>query len=276
MIRAARAAELIARWRLTPAGAAFETRYGNHLTPVLMEDGRPAMLKIIASDDEKPGVGALRYFGGDGAAALYESAEDAELMERLAGPDLAALARADDDRATHILCDVIAALHAPRTEAPPPDLHDLRRRFRALEGAVKSIGLSERARRNLCAGWESASALLAAPSGRCVLHGDMHHENVLFDAADDRWRAIDPKGLIGDPGYDYANIFLNPLAAPALAIARVEARAKIVAARRGVPVENVLQWAEAHAMLSAAWTLGDGRDPAWAWDVAEQARALRG
>lgn len=272
---AARLAALMQRWRLVADGAPFVTRYGNTLAPVRTGDGRAAMLKLIASDDEKPGVAALRYFAGQGAAALYESDADAELMQRLAGPDLTALARADDERATHILCDVLEALHAPRRTPPPEGLHDLSRRFRALERAAARADLSLRAQANLRAGWETAAALLAAARAPRVLHGDMHHENVLADG-DGGWRAIDPKGVWGDPGYDYANIFLNPIAASEIAIARVAPRAAIVAARRGADPVDVLAWAEAHAMLSAAWTLEEGGDPAWAWDIAEIARAERG
>lgn len=274
MSHAARAAELIALWRLTPDGASFETRYGNHLTPVLLEDGRLAMLKVIASEDEKPGVAALGYFDGVGAAALYRSEDDAALMQRLTGPDLVALAREDDDRATHILCDVLAALHAPRQDSRPGGLHDLAQRFGALERAAARTDLPPQMRRDLNAGWEAASRLLARARDKRVLHGDMHHENVLRDAAG-VWCAIDPKGVLGDPGYDYANIFLNPWLAPEIARVRVARRAEIVAARTNREIADVLAWVEAHAMSSAAWTLEDSGDPAWACEIARRARALR-
>ncbi len=44
---------------------------------------------------------------------------------------------------------------------------------------------------------------------KCVLHGDLHHENVL-DFGEKGWLAIDPKKLYGDRAFDYANIFCNP------------------------------------------------------------------
>jgi hypothetical protein len=42
-----------------------------------------------------------------------------------------------------------------------------------------------------------------------VLHGDMHHENILKFSSRG-WLAIDPKGLVGERGFDYANIFCKP------------------------------------------------------------------
>src|SRR5690606_28644261 len=33
------------------------------------------------------------------------------------------------------------------------------------------------------------------------LHGDLHHENILYDKTTKKWRPIDPKGLRGDPAF---------------------------------------------------------------------------
>ena len=42
-----------------------------------------------------------------------------------------------------------------------------------------------------------------------LLHGDLHHENIMHGPRG--WLAIDPKGVLGDPGFDAANMFYNPL-----------------------------------------------------------------
>ena len=53
----------------------------------------------------------------------------------------------------------------------------------------------------------------------CVLHGDIHHDNIL-DFGKRGWLAIDPKRLQGERGFDYANLFCNPdLADPSRPIA---------------------------------------------------------
>jgi streptomycin 6-kinase len=44
---------------------------------------------------------------------------------------------------------------------------------------------------------ETAHALLAAPREITVLHGDIHHDNILH-FGERGWLAIDPKGLIGE------------------------------------------------------------------------------
>lgn len=55
----------------------------------------------------------------------------------------------------------------------------------------------------------AAAELLSSPREEGVLHGNIHHDNVL-DFGDRGWLAIDPKRLWGERGFDYANIFCNP------------------------------------------------------------------
>jgi streptomycin 6-kinase len=64
-----------------------------------------------------------------------------------------------------------------------------------------------------------ANVLLSSPQDEVVLHGDLHHGNIL-DFGTRGWLAIDPKGLLGERGFDYANIFTNPdLAEPTRPVA---------------------------------------------------------
>ena len=108
----------------------------------------------------------------------------------------------------------------------------------------------------------TAAALLAAPREIGVLHGDLHHGNVL-DFGRRGWLAIDPKGLVGERGFDFANIFTNPDladAAPPVAVLpdRFARRLGIVAAAASLERRRLLQWVLAWTGLSAAWFIGDG------------------
>jgi streptomycin 6-kinase len=78
---------------------------------------------------------------------------------------------------------------------------------------------------------------------------------------------IDPKRLVGERGFDYANIFCNPDAAdPSLAAARdpatFAARTARVSAEAGLERDRLLRWITAWTGLSAAWLIADGSDPA--------------
>lgn len=69
------------------------------------------MLKIALDEEEKPPGEVLAWWDGKGAARALATAGDAVLLERAIGDrSLTALVRTgQDDNATHILCDVIAA-----------------------------------------------------------------------------------------------------------------------------------------------------------------------
>jgi streptomycin 6-kinase len=102
--------------------------------------------------------------------------------------------------------------------------------------------------------------LLAEPRDSVALHGDLHHGKVL-DGGARGWLAIDPKGLIGETAFEYANLFRNPDAGLALAPGRMRRQLAIVVALSGTEPKRLLQWIMAYAGLGAAWSLEAGDDP---------------
>lgn len=250
----------IARWSLAPAGDPFAT-HTSVLLPVLA-GGEPAMLKVATVPEEERGAEILAWWGGVGAARVLALKGEAMLLERATGTrSLVEMAASGDDEATRILCATAARLHERRPE-PPASAVPLVTWFAALEPAARSEGGI--LRHSLAA----ANALLATPRDLAVLHGDLHHGNVL-DFGARGWLAIDPKGLYGERGYDFANIFCNPDAAVATAPGRLARQADVVAAAAGLERARLLQWILAYAGLSAAWSLEDGDDPALALAVSE-------
>lgn len=241
------------RWALTLDGDAFVSLNG-HLLPVRQGD-TPAMLKIAHSPEEQAGNQLMAWWSGDGAASVLAHDGEALLMKRAQGSASLAQMVADgrDDEATRILCAVVARLHAPRAE-PMPALVPLAQWFEALWSAAATHGgvLEHSAR--------AARALSAEPQDVVVLHGDIHHGNVL-DFGPAGWLAIDPKGLYGERGFDYANILCNPDDASALAPGAFARRIAIISTAAGIDRRRILQWVLAWAGLSATWMIEDGVEP---------------
>jgi len=230
-------------------------------------------LKISTNEEERGGGRVLAWWDGKGAARVLAIDGDAVLMERALGDrSLAAMARSgQDDEATRIICDAIAQLHQPRAKNPTPNLIPLSVWFRELEAAAARYGGP------LVRSAASARALLANPQDVRVLHGDIHHENIL-DFGERGWLAIDPKGLIGERGFDYANIFTNPdLSDPTLPVAtlpeRFQQRLATVTEQSGIEHRRLLHWIIAWCGLSAVWFIEDGLSPEIDFRIAELAIA---
>ncbi|MEB2514213.1 aminoglycoside phosphotransferase family protein [Pseudomonas sp. YuFO20] len=231
------------RWELTIDGDAFISLNGN-LLPV-RHHGVPAMLKVSQELEEQAGNLLMAWWDGDGAAPVLEHDGAALLMERASGSvSLGHLVSCgQDDEATRILCAVADRLHAPHAK-PVPALVPLEQRFEALwSAAATRRGIFEQ-----CA--KTARELLDAPRDVRVLHGDIHHGNVL-DFGPKGWLAIDPKGLYGERGFDYANIFCNPDSKSALAPDCFSRRIDIVTQAADIDRLRLLQWVLAWTGLSA-------------------------
>jgi len=243
----------LARWALTPDGAPIVTQ-SSRLLPV-RQGGRPAMLKIATEPEERRGAALMPWWEGDGAVRVLALEEEALLMERAMGTrSLIAMARAgQDDEASRVLCATAARLHLPRLQ-PPPDLVPLPRWFAQLgPAAARKGGILARCAR-------VAERLLADPRESVVLHGDLHHGNVL-DCGARGWCAIDPKGLAGERCFDFANILRDPDFEIAVTPGRMARQVAVIAAAAGLDPVRLLQWVFAFAGLSAAWIFDDGGDP---------------
>src|SRR5690606_38636084 len=212
------------RWRLRPDGDALATA-GSDLLPVRLPDDTAAMLKVARDREERAGAVLMQWWDGDGAARVFAREADALLMERAQGRgSLMAMAlHGQDDDASRIACDVVSRLHARRETPWPPDLVPLKCWFAALRTAAgREGGVFARAQ-------AVAEHLLATPEPAHPLHGDIHHDNVL-DFGERGWLAIDPKYLLGDRGYDYANLLCNPELRTVTEPARFSRQVDVIAA----------------------------------------------
>lgn len=212
--------------------------------PVLWR-GEPAFLKLTHAEDELLGADALVRWAGHGAVGVWDRAGDAVVLER-AGTTLRA-AEADDAVATRVLCDVAQRLHAA-VDASSADLS----RFGRLEDRFASLFAWPDERFDEVR--EIARRRLDSDAGDVLLHGDMHHENVM--RLGDGWVAIDPQPTLGAAAYDAANIFTNWTLPEA--VAHFEARLAIVCERYSVGEREMLEWIAAWSALSGIWFLEDG------------------
>ena len=230
-------------WALVPDGEPITT-HSSDLLPV-RRGGIPAMLKIARNEEEQRGNSLMAWWNGSGAAQVLACEGAALLLERASGGTLVDLCRdGRDDDATRIICGAAGRLHRIRA-VNPPELVPLTRWFADLDAAAGRGGLFTRAA-------ATARALLAAPLDETVLHGDIHHGNIL-DFGDRGWLAIDPKGLRGERAFDYANLFCNPDADTATDPETFRRRLSLVTAEAGLDRRRLASWVLAWAGLCILW-----------------------
>jgi streptomycin 6-kinase len=161
------------------------------------------VLKVVPADDDESDeeADALALWSGDGAVRLlrHDRGRRALLLERLfPGTDLST---APEDEALAVAADVGRRLWIP-AGAPFRWIGDhVPRWLDAAEWAgspgTELIPLA----RALYAGLDVGRGTL--------VHGDFHHHNLLRDG--ERWVAIDPKPMLGEPEYDVPSFLWNPL-----------------------------------------------------------------
>ncbi|MEZ4767003.1 MAG: aminoglycoside phosphotransferase family protein [Caldilineales bacterium] len=254
-------AEYAARWSLI-VHAPFEPLSYNFAAPATRTDGRRVVLKAgVPRPDLLGEIEALRVYAGRASVLLLEADADrcVMLLERVE-PGTTLKVEPDDARATEIAALVMQVLWRPLPDGghrflPVTAWSDgfarLRRRFGGTTGPLPAaqIEMAERLFDELFR--------TAAPA--VLLHGDLHHENILAGERE-RWLAIDPMGVAGEPAYEVGALLRNPV--PEVAswpdLERIQSRRVYQLSEiLGFDRQRIAAYGVAQAILSAVWTLED-------------------
>jgi len=251
------------RWGLTLDGPPPIQRYEGATATGLVAFVRRGETRLVlkltpAAGDEANLAATLAHWGGVGSVRLAEAAPGAVLMERaIPGDDLEALLRRQGDAsATATAAEVMAKLRRPAPANGP---------FRTI--ADWGEGFARVRLRAIAAGFDADlidharqvfGELLASQDAPVLLHGDLHHENVVRDA-NRGWLSIDPKGVLGEPAYETGSLLRNPRDSSLCAAPEIIAqRADILGPRLGYARERILGWCFAQWVLACLWAIEDG------------------
>jgi streptomycin 6-kinase len=221
-------------------------------------DGQPVVLKVIRNHGGEWRCGeVLKAFGGNGMVRVLDHLDGAVLLERLRpGSSLTSMVmNGNDDRATGILAEVLGSMSPSKPVHTVPLVEDWAEDFVRLTGAAKG-----RIPHPLC---ESARRvylqLCASQSNPRLLHGDLHHYNVLLDS-ERGWLAIDPKGVIGEVEYEVGAVLRNPYERPEVFAAQATIEKRVDRFERELHLDagRMLAWAFGQAVLAAIWAVEDG------------------
>ena len=219
---------------------------------------QPVVLKVIRRPgDEWRSGEMLDAFDGKGVVRVYEYVEGAVLLERLSpGNSLVGIVlKGRDDEATEILADVIQKMSPRQSVKAPVTVEDWAKGFERYSAS----GDAQIPKSLVEEGHRFYLELCDSQSSPRLLHGDLHHYNVLFDS-DRGWVAVDPKGVVGEIEYEIGALLRNPYDSPELFVqpATVEKRLTHLTSRLNLDFRRALAWGFAQAVLSAIWGVEDG------------------
>jgi streptomycin 6-kinase len=231
-------------------------------------DGSKVIFKAgIPTPDLENEIRTLQYFAGQGCIELlrYDLAAGVMLLEQaIPGGTLENLTMQGlDDQSIYACADIIRTLHAPVVITP--DLRKLTKLSVRLN-EYQEVRAIINANPNKYTEFDVEyfdyaeklfAELSATTTESVVLHGDLHHYNIL-SASRNPWLAIDPKGIIGDPVFEIAAFMINPLPQIVtlpnlknLLIRRIDLFHDLL----GFPKQRILDWCIAHAFLVAGQNL---------------------
>ncbi len=219
--------------------------------------GIPVVLKVTAPDGDEARQGeVLAAFQGRGAVWVHAHEPGAVLMERaLPGSALTdVVVDGRDDEATAILARTLGSMDPG---AAPAWVRTAEGLAADLTGGVARTG---RIPQDLLSSAQASHASLCASRRQVrLLHGDLHHDNLLFDRRRG-WLAVDPKGILGEPEFEAGALFRNPWQRPDLFRDPARIRARLACLGRALPLDlaRVRSWGFVQAVLAAIWGIEDG------------------
>jgi len=87
-----------------------------------------------------------------------------------------------------------------------------------------------------------------------LLHGDLHHGNILHSGTG--WKLIDPKGVVGEMEYELIPFLMNHLPKHE-AGEIIDNRILLLFNELDIDIERIYGWGLCHSLLAAWWNIED-------------------
>ena len=247
---------LLDEWDLRRDGDEVWHGFESLVIPVLDRQGAPAVLKVAFDGDDEGAHEALglQHWHGRGAVRMLRAdpRRRAILLERLTRRDLTTV---DDDEACLVVADLYGRLHIPAPGRLTPLTGHLERWLDDLAGIPRDAPVPRRfVEQAISLGRDF---LADAATVGVIVHGDLHHENVLADA-DGRWVAIDPSPMSGDAHYELAPMLWNRLDTHASDVRHdIRRRFFTITDAANLDPDRARDWVIVRMILNAHWAIED-------------------
>ncbi len=255
-------------WSLTDLHPIVNMNW-NFVAKAMKDDNTPVVIKISCDkkliDDE---IKALQHFNGHSCVQLIDvnAKYNALLLEQaVPGDSLKSLYPQKVTAVIEYYADVITQLTSvSQTEKQSfKNVSDWLIAIDKINHSVIPSHLLQKAR-------DIKQHLLITSENEYVLHGDLHHENIIQHGS--QWLAIDPKGIVGEIGFEAAAFDLIDKeeigSHPDIPILITERIIPLAQCLNLVP-DRLLCWVYLRMILSAVWFIEDNGDPSWPIAIAK-------
>lgn len=246
-------------WKLKDAACLYEGE-----TRAVYSANTEAWGDVIVkiSDDVKElksGYDMLKALDGAGCCKAYEfdAALGAAVIERISPGSLLREEQSPEKR-VEAFCGVFQKIHTSGAGCEEHDTYIdwLERAEQFCKNSHAAEAVSEKMHRACQIGKE----MFAKYPERVLLHGDLHHDNILLGG--DGYRAIDPKGVVGPKIFDIPRFLLNEFsyASEEKVKAHMRTMLGLMAEKTGYSAEDLEKLLFMEGMLDAVWCMEDGQE----------------
>jgi streptomycin 6-kinase len=246
-----------------------------------LQGDNPIILKLgLDSESLKREAFALKCFADCGVVKVLAEDDCMLLLERVVpGISLQRYFPNQEQESIEIACGVMKKLH----QANIPKNHNFPHIKDWLMVLDKDWSIPDA---NLQKARKIRDQLLKTASANVLLHGDLHHDNILQSGDDEAglslgeggWMVIDPKGVIGELAYEVAAFIRNPpsllrsygvlspmpeLLSADNAVEMIQNRIAMFANLLELTPERILDWCFVGSVLSWSWNIQDNLDTSY-------------
>lgn len=220
---------------------------------------KPIILKLgLDINALKQEATTLKIFAGFGVIQVLAADDGRLLLERaIPGISLKSYFPSKDSNSIKIACDVMNRLH----QAPIPKNVKLPHVKNWLSVFDTDISHNEQVNCYLQKARDIRDQLLETSAAPVLLHGDLHHENILQNGTS--WVIIDPKSVIGEATYEVTAFIRNPI--PELLGSKnvneiIQKRITAFSTTLKLNPKRIKDWCFVQSVLAGIWALEDHQD----------------
>jgi streptomycin 6-kinase len=216
---------------------------------------QPVVLKIGAPHPSFINeLKALTFYNGHGSVKLlaYDEQKYGMLLAQIQpGSTLKSFFPAQDEKAVEYACQVMKKLHAHSLDNSQ-EFPTIDNKFLIFD----TLKIPRRLQKHVDTARNFVKELSISTPQKFLLHGDLHHDNILLDAQGNAV-SIDPKGVIGEAAYEVGAFMCNPeeLSGQPDVAGILNNRLDSFSSRLKIDRNRLAKACYARIILSACWTV---------------------